>query len=252
MKTALVTGGSVRVGKAICEALAEKGYAIAIHYGSSAVEAVGLAQDINTKGGKAIPFQADLSNAEQVAALIPNISAQLAPPTCLINNASTFDFDTAETFSVDGWSRQMDVNLRAPAVLGQSFAQHLPADQKGVMINILDQKVADPTPAFFSYTLSKKALEAYTDLAAKAYAPRIRVGAVAPGLTLPSGKQTQALFEQAQAGNLLGTGPTPAAVAEAVVFLVEATFVTGQLIYVDGGERFQSGRNDAAIIGTPD
>jgi len=252
MTTALVTGGGVRVGKAISLALAGKGYAVAVHYGSSENAALELVQQIKGQGGNAVAIQADLSNASDVEALIPKVCSQISAPTCLVNNASTFDYDTAETFSVNGWTKQMDVNLRAPAFLGQSFVKHLPADQAGVLINILDQKIAAPSPAFFSYTLSKKGLEAYTELAAKAYAPQVRVGAVAPGLTLPSGKQSQGAFDEAQAGNLLGRGPTPEAIAEAVVFLTEAAYVTGQVIYVDGGERFQSGRNDAAIIGTPE
>jgi len=252
MKTALITGGGVRVGKAISLALAAKGYAVAIHYGSSEDDAKELAHHIKSSGGEAVAVQADLANAADVEMLIPKVCSELSAPNCLVNNASTFDHDTAETFSVDGWVKQMDVNFRAPAFLGQSFAKHLPKDQTGSLINILDQKIADPSPAFFSYTLSKKGLEAYTELAAKAYAPRMRVGAVAPGLTLPSGKQSQNQFQQAQSGNLLGQGPTPEAIAEAVIFLAEADYVTGQVIYVDGGERFQSGRNDAAIIGVPD
>ena len=250
MKTALVTGGAVRVGRAICEALADKGYAIAIHYGSSAAEAETLAQEIKADGGDAIAIQADLSKAGEVEGLIGRVCSGLSAPQCLVNSASTFDYDTGDNFSADGWSRQMDINVRAPALLGQSFAHHLPNHQTGAIINILDQKIAHPSPAFFSYTISKKALEAYTELAAKAYAPQIRVCAVAPGLTLPSGKQTQADFEDAQSGNLLGSGPIPLAIAEAVLFLAEAECVTGQVIYVDGGERFETGRNDDAIIGT--
>lgn len=252
MKTALITGGGVRVGKAISLALANKGYAVAIHYGTSEAEAHALAQHIRDNGGKAIAVQANLADLTDVEALVPNVCSGLSAPNCLVNNASTFDYDTVETFSVDGWVKQMDVNLRAPVILGQRFANHLPKNQTGTLINILDQKIANPSPAFFSYTLSKKSLEAYTELAAKAYAPRLRVGAVAPGLTLPSGKQSQKQFEDAQSGNLLGRGPTPEAIAEAVVFLAGAAYVTGQVIYVDGGERFQSGRNDAAIIGAPD
>ena len=252
MKTALITGGGVRVGKAISEALARKGYAIAVHYGSSESDAQALVQTIKTQGGQAIAVQADLSNARDVEALVPKVCSELTAPTCLVNSASTFDHDTAQTFSVDGWTKQMDVNLRAPALLGKSFVDHLPEDQEGAIINILDQKIADPSAAFFSYTISKKGLETYTELAAKAFAPRVRVSAVAPGLTLPSGRQSQEEFEQAQSGNLLGRGPTPQAIAEAVAFLVNAQYVTGQVIYVDGGERFQSGRNDDVIIGVGD
>ena len=251
MKTALVTGGAQRVGKGIVQALANEGYAIAIHYRASEKEAAALAQQVKDNGGHAVTVQGDLSNAEDVESLIDRACQALASPlTCLINNASTFEYDTITTLTPETWSTQLAVNLQAPAFLSQAFAAQLPTGDAGCIINILDQRIEYPNPTFLSYGISKVGLASLTESLAIALAPHIRVNGVAPGLTLPSGQQTQAQFEQAQSRHLLGAGPSVADIAQAVTYLVNATVVTGQILFVDGGERFHSDRNENDIIGS--
>ena len=246
MKTALITGGAKRIGEAITRALAARGYAVAIHYQSSADHAQGLADEINKEGGNAIALGADISAADAPQALIDQVTSALSAPVCLINNASTFVHDTPLEFHADIWDRQFDTNLRAPALLSAAFVKRLPPDAEACIINILDQNIAAPTPDFFSYTLTKSALAAMTRLHAIAFAPEVRVCGVAPGLTLPSDGQTQDQFEAAHNTTLLGRGSTTASVAAAVCYLVEAPHVTGQILYVDGGERFESGRHSSS------
>lgn len=243
MKTALITGGAKRIGEAITRALAKRGYAVAIHYQSSAAHAQRLADEINQQGGKAISVGADISGADAPQALIDQVTTELSAPVCLINNASTFVRDTPLEFDADTWTRQFHTNLRAPALLSAAFAKRLPQDVQGCIINILDQNIAAPTPDFFSYTLTKSALAVMTRLHAIAFAPQVRVCGVAPGLTLPSFGQTQDQFHAVHNTTLLRRGSTTDSVAQAVCYLLEASHVTGQILYVDGGERFKSGRH---------
>ena len=248
MKIALVTGGAKRVGRAICLALADKNYALAIHHNHSDADAEKLRQEIIERGGQAACVKADLSDADATQGVIRQTTDALGAPTCLINNASSFDHDTGASFTAQDWDRQMAINLRAPALLCRDFAAAVPASMQGCIVNILDQKIARPTPGFYSYTLSKLGLEALTQLAAQAYAPDVRVCAVAPGLTLPSGTQSQAQFDEAHGQTLLGKGATLEAIADAVLYLVSADQVTGQVIYVDGGERFSPQSHDETMI----
>lgn len=248
MKTALITGGAQRVGKAITLALVARGYAVAIHYNGSERAAAELAQEIETRGGRAASLGADLSQSEDTESLIERTCEALSPPDCLINNAATFDHDTATSFTAEDWDGQLGVNLRAPALLSRDFARALPENKEGCIINLLDQRVDDPSPAFFTYMLSKSGLETLTKLNAIALAPRIRVCGVAPGLTLPSGAQTQAQFDRSHANTLLGRGSTVEGIVQAVIYLIDADTVTGQIIYVDGGERLSPMRDGRDLI----
>lgn len=245
--TALITGGAKRLGRAIAKALGEDGYRIAVHHNGSGDEAEALAAQIEADGGAAFTVKADLAVTGETENLIEKASAH-GPVTCLVNNASSFEYDTGHDFSAGTWDRQLAVNLRAPALLSRDFASHLPASLTGCIVNLLDQDVAAPSPEFFSYTVSKAALQTVTRLTAMAFAPRIRVCAVAPGLTLPSGRQSKAQFDDAQAALPLGRGATPQAIAEAVRYLVNAGRVTGQILFVDGGEHLQAPRDSGDII----
>ena len=155
MKIALVTGGAKRVGRAICLALAKKNYAVAIHHNHSDADADTLRQDIADLGGQAVCVKADLSDAHATQGVVAQVIDALGPPTCLINNASSFDHDTGQTFTAEEWDQQMAINLRAPALLSRDFAAALPAQSQGCIVNILDQKIARATPGFYSYTMSK-------------------------------------------------------------------------------------------------
>ncbi len=248
MKTALITGGAQRVGKALSRALAGRGYAVGIHYNDSAQAAAELVREIEQKGGKAARIRTDLSRVEDTEKLIDSVSRALGPPECLINNASMFSHDTALAFTADDWDKQLAVNMRAPAVLSRDFARGLPEGRDGCIINLLDQRIDDPTPNFFTYMISKCGLETLTKLNAIALAPRVRVCGVAPGLTLPSGAQTQAHFDKTHAHTLLGRGSTLIDIVKAVEYLIDADTVTGQTIFVDGGERFDAAPRDEEYV----
>ncbi len=247
-RTALVTGGAKRVGAALSRHLAAKGYAVAVHYNSSSKDADALVDEIKLRGGKAAAVKADLADGAETERLISLTADALSAPSVLINNASLFIYDEAKDFSVETWDRQISANLRAPAILARDLANALPETEEGCIINFLDQKVFNPSPIFFSYTVSKTGLERLTQMLAIAMAPRIRVGGVAPGLTLPSGKQTQEQFEEAHNKTLLGKGSTVDGLLAAVDYLLESEVVTGQVLYVDGGERFSGKRNYKDMI----
>jgi NAD(P)-dependent dehydrogenase (short-subunit alcohol dehydrogenase family) len=168
--------------------------------------------------------------------LIDQAARALGPVTLLINNASVFEDDRVDSFTNDGWRSHMEVNLHAPLILAQAFAAALPADRSGLIINLLDQRVWNPNPQFFTYSLSKTALWDATRTMAQALAPRIRVNGIGPGPTLPSLHQSEALFQAEAANVLLERRAEPADIVAAALYLIDARSVTGQMIAVDGGQ----------------
>jgi NAD(P)-dependent dehydrogenase (short-subunit alcohol dehydrogenase family) len=233
---ALVTGAATRIGRAIAERLAAAGYAIAIHCHRSQPEAAQLASAIADAGGRAAVVVADLADLAALDTLIGASAAALGPVTLLVNNASRFEPDSLTTLEPELWERHFAVNLRAPLFLARDMAAALPAAAEGAVVNILDQRVWKPTPHFFSYALTRSALYAATRTMAQALAPRIRVNAVGPGPTLPNARQAEEDFRRQGAAVLLGRGPAPAEIADAVLFLAQARSITGQMIAVDGGQ----------------
>ncbi len=160
----------------------------------------------------------------------------MGPVTCLINNASHFEDDRLQTLNEESWRTHMAVNLQAPVFLSQAFAAQLAVGEEGNIINILDQRVLRPNPLFFSYTLSKSALFTATKTMAQALAPRIRVNAIGPGPALASIYQSDEEFEREANSTLLERGTTPEEIAEAVMFILRARAMTGQMIALDGGQ----------------
>ena len=236
---ALVTGGAKRVGRAISLALAEAGYAVAIHHRSGADEAQALVREIEAKGGTAKSLEADLSQPEAIAALVEGAGQAAGPLTLLVNNASYFNDDSIETITQQSFRDHMAPNLLAPLLLTQAFAKTaagLAADADPSVVNILDQRVLRPNPQFFSYTLSKVGLYAATQTMAQALAPRIRVNGVGPGPTLPSIHQDQTAFDAEVRGIPLQRQTGLDDIAGAVLYLAAARAVTGQMIAVDGGQ----------------
>jgi NAD(P)-dependent dehydrogenase (short-subunit alcohol dehydrogenase family) len=235
-KAALVTGAGQRIGRACALALAEAGYAVAVHYHASETPARSVAAEIEQHGGKAMAIAADLADEAQVAALLPRAAEALGPIGALINNASIFENDTVASVTREGWDAHLAVNLRAPFVLIQEFARLLPKDAGGCIVNLLDERVWNLTPYFVSYTLSKAGLWTLTQTMALALAPRIRVNGIGPGPTLPSPRQSHEQFlEQCHAMPLQrGTGPEE--VAAALRFILAAPAMTGQMIALDGGQ----------------
>lgn len=191
---ALVTGAGKRIGRAVAQALAADGWAIAVHYGESRGAAEDVVRTIEAEGGRAVALDADLHDEAAVRELIPRAVAALGPLGCLVNNASVFENDTVATATRQSWDRHIEANLRAPFVLMQDFAAQLPATSHGAVINLLDERVWKLTPYFVSYTVSKAALWTLTRTMAMALAPRIRVNGIGPGPTLPSPRQTQEQF----------------------------------------------------------
>ena len=241
-KAALVTGGARRIGRALVLALAGNGFAVAIHHHRSHKEAEALTAEIVQAGGKAVALMADLADEGAVAELLPRAAAVLGPIGCLVNNASIFENDTVTTTSRDSWDRHLAINLRAPFVLMQSFARHLPAEAGGLIVNLLDERVWNLTPFFVSYTLSKAGLWTLTQTMALALAPRIRVNGIGPGPTMPSPRQTSRQFLDRCRKMPLRRGTSPDEIAAALRFILAAPAMTGQMIALDGGEHLGWGQ----------
>lgn len=235
-RTALVTGGGRRIGRAIALDLARQGFAVAVHYHHSAHEAQAAVAEIAALGGRAIALAADLAREDQVGRLVAEAEAALGPLGLLVNNASVFEHDDALGASRASWDLHMEVNLRAPFVLIQDFARRLPQAAEGVAVNLLDQRVWSLTPHFTSYTLSKAALWAATQTLALALAPRIRVVGIGPGPALPSSRQTDAQFAAQVAELPLACGTSPDEVCRTLRYLLAARSITGQMIALDGGQ----------------
>lgn len=244
---ALVTGGARRIGRALSLALAGAGFDVAIHYGRSGDEAEAAAREIESLGRRAVLLEADLAQEAQTGSLVDRATAALGPLSVLVNNAAVFEEDGFDDMSRAGWDRHMETNLRAPLVLAQAFARQAP--DGACIVNLLDQRVWKPNPQFFSYTLSKAALWAATRTMAQALAPRIRVNGVGPGPTLPSVHQTPEDFAAEAANVPLQRRATPDEIAKAVLYLVDASSVTGQMIAVDGGQHLAWRTPD--ILGDP-
>ncbi|MEZ5667683.1 MAG: SDR family oxidoreductase [Alphaproteobacteria bacterium] len=235
-RTALVTGAAKRVGRVIAERLAADGWAVAVHYNGSADAAEEVVAGIAAAGGRAQAFRADLSDERAMQGLVPQVVQALGPLGCLVNNASTFEFDDALSADRARWDLHMEVNLRAPFVLTQAFARQLPADRRGHVVNIVDQRVFNLTPFFTSYSISKVGLWAMTRTLALGLAPRIQVNGIGPGPTLKGAKQEQAHFDRQNRSMPLEHGAEPDEIADAVLYLLAAPSVTGALITVDGGQ----------------
>ncbi len=230
-----MTGGGARIGKAIALDLGRRGWKVAIQYRSSADSAQQVADQICAAGSHAVALQAHLSDPDAVRSLIPKAAEELGPVNCLINNASLFEHDTVETVTDASWRSHMEVNLHAPLILSQAFAEQ-PSAREGNVINLLDQRVWKLTPHFLSYTVSKTGLWTLTRTLAMALAPRIRVNAIGPGPTLPSPRQTKEQFERQCAATPLERGATTDEICRAVGFILETPSLTGQMIALDGGQ----------------
>ncbi len=236
-KTVLITGGAARVGAYLSRGLAAQGWHVCIHYFRSQNSARSLADEIISAGGHASIIGANLAVPQELGTLIERArQAANQPITALINNASTFKDDRADSFTNAMMEYHMGVNLDAPLRLAQDFAAQLSQAQSGVIINMIDQRVLKPNPLFFTYSLSKAALYWATKTLAQSYAPHIRVNGVGPGPTLQNTGQSAEEFASEAAHTLLGLGSPPEAIVKAVSYLLGAQSVTGQMLAVDSGQ----------------
>jgi NAD(P)-dependent dehydrogenase (short-subunit alcohol dehydrogenase family) len=244
-RTTLVTGGARRIGAAIAGRLAGDGHRVVIHAHASIDEARATAAAIGAVG----VVEGDLADPAapaQILAAARNLAD--GPIDGLVNSASLFEFDRPPSLDAALLAKLVAVNLTAPSLLASAFAAQAGLED-GAIVNLLDQKVANLNPDFFSYSLTKIALEGATTMLAQALAPKIRVNAVSPGLTLPSGDQSPEEFARTGSRNLLGRPVGAEAVAEAVSYLLEARSVTGQNVFVDCGQRFCRRNGDVMFEG---
>jgi NAD(P)-dependent dehydrogenase (short-subunit alcohol dehydrogenase family) len=247
-QVALVTGAGRRLGRAIALALAQAGWDIAVHYRKSEREAQALAEEIAALGRRAALLQCDLADEAAVRALPGRAAAELGLVTCVVNNASLFEYDSATAFSPALLARHMQANVAAPILLAQALHAATPSDSQAVVINLLDQKLYNLNPDFLSYTLSKAALHTATTMLAQALAPTVRVVGVAPGITLVSGEQTEEGFAKAHRQTPLGRSSTPQDIAQAVVYAASARALTGTTLVVDGGQHLMPLARDVMFL----
>jgi pteridine reductase len=235
-KAALITGGARRIGKAVALALARKGYDIALHCNRSEAEAVATAKSIRREGRTCEVFVSDLSDDAGLSGLIPAVHKCFPYCMLLVNNASVFERASFAETDPERFDRMMRIHVKAPFFLTQSFASHFGA---GHVINFCDAKITSAFVSHFAYSLSKKTLFEFTRMAAKALGPSVRVNAVAPGIILPSREFNEAdLVRMAMKIPLQRKGDA-GDVASAVLFLDENPYITGECIFVDGGENLK-------------
>jgi NAD(P)-dependent dehydrogenase (short-subunit alcohol dehydrogenase family) len=241
-RTAIVTGGAKRIGAALCRALSADGWHLLIHCNTSAAEAEALAAEL----GNAKVVRAELADATAADTIVGALGG-LPPARLLVNNASRFVYDSAADFSPAHWDAHLDINLRAPALLSQAFAREC---GEGLIVNLLDAKLAQPNPDFFTYTVSKFGLAGLTELCARAFAPAIRVCGIAPSVTLVSGPQSRENFDAVHSLNPLRRGVRVEEIVAALRFLIATPTITGQTITLDGGQRFLGLSRDVQFLET--
>ncbi|MBA4328891.1 MAG: short-chain dehydrogenase [Polaromonas sp.] len=254
----LVTGAARRLGREIALALAAGGWRVAVHYRSSEVDAIQTVADCARLAGAAAHFHADLEDESAVRGLLPQVIDHFGQVDAVVNNASTFEHDSAASFSFAALEKHMRSNTGAAIVLAQALHAHVlarqtagaVAEQTGrfAVINLLDQKLWNQNPDFFSYTLSKAALEAANTMLAIALAPQLRVVGVAPGLTLTSHMLSDEKFAALHALSPLGRSSSAADVAATVKFALDNRSLTGTTLLVDGGQHLMKFERDFSLM----
>ena len=246
---ALVTGAARRLGREIALGLARSGWDVAVHYRRSAHEAHETVAELQALGAQAACFEADLALESACDRLLDAVIAELGIPLCLVNNASLFEHDTPATCSAARLDQHIAPNLMAPLRLSARLYQAMSEDARGVVVHLLDQKLAALNPDFFSYTLTKAALAAALPMQAMAFAPRLRVVGVSPGLTLPSHLQTpeQFSFTHRDAA-LLDQSSRPEDIGAAILALVANPAITGHNLVVDGGQHLLRVGRDVSFL----
>ena len=245
----LVTGAARRLGREIALALAAGGWQVAVHYRSSVDDAIKTVADCARHTCGAAAFECDLADEEAVRGLLPRVVAAFGRVDAVVNSASTFEHDSAASFGFAALDKHLHSNTGAPILLAHALHTHVAARHAtGAVVNLLDQKLWNQNPDFFSYTLSKAALEAAGTMLAMALAPQVRVVGVAPGLTLTSDLLSAEEFEARHKLSPLGRSSTPADVAATVKFALENTSITGTTLLVDGGQHLMRFERDFSLM----
>lgn len=245
----LITGAARRIGRAMALELARAGHDVAVHYRQSGEEAQALVAELRNMGVQAQAFAADLAFEQECEALLPAVAAHFGRVDAVVNNASLFEHDDVAGFGYALMERLWRANTGPAVLLARALHRHaVQAGRQACVVNLLDQKLFNPNPDYFSYTLSKAALQAATTLLAQALAPSLRVCAVAPGLTLPSGPMSEENFAQAHRMTPLQRASSPQDVARAVRFLIESPAITGSTLLVDGGQHLMAQPRDVMYL----
>lgn len=248
----LVTGAARRIGRSIALALAERGWDVAVHCRSHPEEGEDTAAAARALGARAAVLVADLADEAACNGLVPQAVAALGRLDAVVNNASLFEYDSVADFSTAAMVRHSLANTAPAVLLARALHAHLAArgaaPGTGCVVNLLDQKLANPNPDYFSYTLSKAALESANTMLAMALAPLLRVCAVAPGVTLTSGPMTDGEFDAAHRMTPLQRSSTPDDIARAVHFLLTSPAITGTTLLVDGGQHLQAQARDVLFL----
>lgn len=248
LRAALITGSAKRIGRAIAEDLAANGFSVAIHANGSLGEAEELAAELRRKGYRAIALKADLTDSGETGALIKRAAEALGPIDLLVNNASIFRQDSARSFDAEAWAQHFNIHVRAPSILAAAFAEQLPDETTGLIVNIIDQRVWALNPGFYSYTLSKAALWTATQTMAQTFAPKLRVNAIGPGPTVRSARQSEEDFQAQIDGLIMKAGPGFGEFGRTIRFLFDTPSITGQMIALDGGQHLAWQTPDVAEI----
>ena len=235
-KKIFITGGATRIGAAIAKSLADYETIITIHYNRSKKNALKLKKELEDLGSEVYLLKADLNNHKQTHALLKLAYKKMKGLNCLINNASLFENDSLYNFTDVSFTKHLNINLRAPAILIQNFKKLL-KNSEGNIINIIDQRVEKLTPYFFSYTLSKSSLVTLTKTAAMKLAPNIRVNGISPGPTLKNSRQSETHFKKQWKSVLLKKKVELKNVCEGIKFLIKNDNITGEIINIDSGQR---------------
>jgi len=235
-KKIIISGGATRVGAAIAKSLAGYEGDITVHFNKSRNSANKLKKELENLGSRVFLIKADLNNSYQGQKLIRDAFKKMKGLDCLINNASIFENDSLINFNDKSFSKHMNVNLKAPALLTQNFKKYV-KNNHGNIINIIDQRIEKLTPYFFSYTLSKSALGILTLTSAMKLAPNIRVNAISPGPTLKNKRQSESHFKKQWKSVLLKRKVNLENICETVKFLIKNDNITGEIINVDSGQR---------------
>jgi NAD(P)-dependent dehydrogenase (short-subunit alcohol dehydrogenase family) len=255
-KAVLVTGAAKRLGREIALEFARQGWDIAVHYGQSESDAQATVAEIQNLGRQAIAFKADLASETEIHSLFASVVAKFKNVQCLINSASIFEYDRANSatpFTSEILHDHMRVNLAAPILLSQLMFAYQKSQASNAnesdpsipaVIQLLDQKLINLNPDYLSYTLSKAALLTSVEVLAVDFAPHLRVIGLAPGITLTSGDQTETGFMKAHQMTPLGKSSTPTDIAKAAVFLASSNAITGTTLYVDGGQHLLPSSRD--------